>query len=89
MLDSFTCPKCSYEGTMDELSCRNCGNSMQLNQTENNKSMQCSVCGIVQTAPCPTGCGADITIHTTTKSQFFQWVILGGIVIFGYVACSG
>ena len=89
MFDSFTCPKCNYEGTVDELACYNCGNAITLNQTEHKTTMQCSVCGIAQTAPCPNDCGANITIHTTEKSNFLQWIIIGALVVVVFVACSG
>ena len=84
--DSFRCPKCSYKGTIDELSCYNCENVIVLNETKFNTTMQCSVCGIAQTASCPNDCGANITIHTIEKPNLLKRSIITGIIFFGVAA---
>jgi len=84
--DSFRCPKCSYKGTIDELSCYNCENVIVLNETKFNTTMQCSVCGIAQTASCPNDCGANITIHTIEKPNLLKRSIITGIIFFGTIA---
>ncbi|CAM8663985.1 SF2_C_priA domain containing protein [Oxalobacteraceae bacterium] len=90
MSGSYTCPRCTHTGQIEQLNCRNCKKRRTMHSKEDGTNrLRCSHCESEQICSCPK-CEAEVTakfiklpvdIEATGLGLFYIFLAIGAILV--------